>query len=75
MKISNIVLSAMVSSSSLVSFESNAQISKRPSIEIQKRQLDSVRKVDAEQKKILAQKRKNDSTIRVHKYCPGCGKG
>lgn len=78
MKIPNIVLASMVTACSLVSIESNSQISKKPLSEIQKKLLDSVRKVNIE-KRILAEKRKKDSLAltvnRIHKYCPGCGKG
>jgi hypothetical protein len=78
MKISNIILAAMVSASGLISHESNAQISKKPLTEIQKRKLDSAKKVYLKQK-ALEDKRKRDSLALVNhrnpKYCPGCGMG
>ncbi len=77
MKISNVILSTMISASFLVCIESNAQKIKKPISEIKKTKRDSLRKI------VLSRKQKQDSikTIRnlvirdIDKYCPGCGKG
>lgn len=77
MKISNVILSTMISASLLICIESNAQKIKKPISEIKKTKKNSLKKI------ALSRKQKQDSikTVKnlvirnIDKYCPGCGKG
>jgi archaellum biogenesis protein FlaJ (TadC family) len=77
MKISNILLSAMISASFLVSSELNAQKIKKPISESEKTKLLKSRKLALinKTKKYSLKKAYEFNINQIEKYCPGCGKG